>query len=496
MAPAAKRSRGVVVEISSSSEEEGESETDSTGGEDDDDTDEEVSGASSSEIESSGSSDVEEDDDADYIADDDDEEGDELDEKDEESEEEEEEDDRGKRTNIKFGDKNKPTAIRNEGDAYDNIVNLLQRGKNLEGLKHEECKSYLRKHNLRISGTKAICIQRIQEHWRIKDGKGENFYPRSSFTINCTGDVCKGDVVLFKQKVFEKFDKVTRGGGANVIGKRTIAGRIVKESYGATKQQHTFTVEILWSKGVRALPALFPLLVKGRNLYRLKTFRQPWKKENERVKVLHEKHKRGAAARQARAAAKARSGMNKGPKSKGNASSFRPAKQRKKNPKPSKADARKEQHNKHNTNKIQSARASIRISEPCEAPELSRTYYLRPNAQPTGYHGSFASNHQNFAPNDPRQTSHFQSFSGGQTSFQTSFHAVDGFRRDPWRPYRQQAVGFQPRPPVSSTTFPVRMVNMRACSFHGCQELATPGCVVSSCWRCCRITGRSCCQHR
>ncbi|MCI12336.1 zinc finger CCCH domain-containing protein 62-like, partial [Trifolium medium] len=53
------------------------------------------------------------------------------------------------------------------------------------------------------------------------------------------GDVCLGDVVLFRQKVYEKFNKVTRHG--RVIGNRTVAGRVVKESYGAAKQQHTFT---------------------------------------------------------------------------------------------------------------------------------------------------------------------------------------------------------------------------------------------------------------
>ena len=29
------------------------------------------------------------------------------------------------------------------------------------------------------------------------------------------------------------------------MGKRTVAGRIVKESYGASKQQHTFTVSYI-----------------------------------------------------------------------------------------------------------------------------------------------------------------------------------------------------------------------------------------------------------
>lgn len=43
-------------------------------------------------------------------------------------------------------------------------------------------------------------------------------------------------------KLVNRFDKKTRTG--NVVGKRTIAGKIVKESYGAAKQQHTFTVRL------------------------------------------------------------------------------------------------------------------------------------------------------------------------------------------------------------------------------------------------------------
>ncbi|KAK3023965.1 hypothetical protein RJ639_042855 [Escallonia herrerae] len=84
-------------------------------------------------------------------------------------------------------------------------------------------------------------------------------------------DVCKGDTVMFTQEVYQKFDKVTRRGC--LIGKRSIAGRIVKESYGAAKQQHTFT---------------------------------RWKNEAERSRVLAEKHKRGAAARHVRGLKKKR----------------------------------------------------------------------------------------------------------------------------------------------------------------------------------------------
>lgn len=179
------------------------------------------------------------------------------------------------------------------------VIRFLQEGSDLESLNLKECKAYLRKHGLRISGTKVVCVQRIVEHQRLKDGNGEALYPRSSFVINCTGDVCKGDLVLFTQKVYERFDKMTRHG--RVLGKRTVAGKVVKESYGAAKQQHTFTVEVLWSRGIKELCPLFPLLVKGRNLYKMKTFRQRWSNEAERLIVLAEKHRRGGAARLVRA---------------------------------------------------------------------------------------------------------------------------------------------------------------------------------------------------
>ncbi|GFP96938.1 zinc finger CCCH domain-containing protein 62, partial [Phtheirospermum japonicum] len=178
------------------------------------------------------------------------------------------------------------------------IIQKILGKRDLQELKLIECKAFLRRHGLRLSGTKEECIERIEEHWRLKNGNGETLYPRSSFVINCTGDVCKGDVVLFNQKVYQSLNKRTSN---KSICRRTVAGRIVKESYGAAKQQHTFTVEVLWSKGAKRLDPLSPLLVKGRNLYKMKTYRQHWKNEKERLEVLDEKHKRGAAARTIRA---------------------------------------------------------------------------------------------------------------------------------------------------------------------------------------------------
>nr|GEV98865.1 hypothetical protein [Tanacetum cinerariifolium] len=132
---------------------------------------------------------------------------------------------------------------------------------------------------MRVSGTRKECMERIKEH------------ERSSFSINCTGDACKGDVVLFRQNIKK---------GIKLVGRRTVAGRIVNDSYGASRQQHTFTVEVLWSKRSKKLDPLSVLLVKGRYLYKYGTFSQPWESEAERLIVLGEKHRRGDAARHKR----------------------------------------------------------------------------------------------------------------------------------------------------------------------------------------------------
>ncbi|CAN6206105.1 unnamed protein product [Urochloa humidicola] len=216
-------------------------------------------------------------------------------------------------------------ADRNEA-ACNKIAGLLCSGRSLKGIKLVECKAYLKKNGLSQSGDVAACLDRILLHWRFKGGDPERIYPRSSFSINCKGDVCKGDAVLFKQKVYEKSGKRH----ANCIGKRIVAGKVIKESYGKEKQQHTFTIQVFWSKGAGKLPPLHILLVKGRNLYRMMTFRQPWENEAERLTVLEEKHSRGNDARRVRAlnrpkpAENTRKGKNKLEKEKHKSRSGRP----------------------------------------------------------------------------------------------------------------------------------------------------------------------------
>ena len=111
-------------------------------------------------------------------------------------------------------------------------------------------------------------------------------YSISGFTIDCTGDCVVGDVVVFERAVFSgsyrkpKFSHM-----------ETIAGEIVKDSYGTEKQQHTFTLELDDGSKMR---------IKGRNLYRNGTLRKEWEDESKRNELLDEKHERGNTARVAR----------------------------------------------------------------------------------------------------------------------------------------------------------------------------------------------------
>ncbi|KAH9665354.1 zinc finger CCCH domain-containing protein 62 [Citrus sinensis] len=148
------------------------------------------------------------------------------------------------------------------------IQNIIEAGQQ-EKLKVEQCKVYLRNNGLRLTGNKPTLIQRIKEHLEISNGGGERRYPISSFVLDCKGDACTGDVVMIEQNVYKMFNIAACSESGPPCGKRIVAGRIVKESYGAAKQQHTFTIEVLWSKGEKPLPPLRPLLIKGRNLYPL-----------------------------------------------------------------------------------------------------------------------------------------------------------------------------------------------------------------------------------
>ena len=121
------------------------------------------------------------------------------------------------------------------------------------------------------------------------------------YCIDCTGDCCSGDEVTFLQDIWTGTLKRPIH-----AGQRRIFAKIIKESYGREKQQHTFTLVldqdvVDGEKGV-IKKAGDKMLVKGRNLYRHGTSRKRWAVESKRLDIIAEKHKRGSAARRERKA--------------------------------------------------------------------------------------------------------------------------------------------------------------------------------------------------
>ncbi len=93
-----------------------------------------------------------------------------------------------------------------------------------------------------------------------KLNKKQEFEGNEEYSIDTTGDCVVGDEVAFERTVF--FGKCWgRHAKPKFQGFEFVTGRIVKDSYGAAKQQHTFTLE---------LPSGDKTLIKGRNLYRNK----------------------------------------------------------------------------------------------------------------------------------------------------------------------------------------------------------------------------------
>jgi hypothetical protein len=110
--------------------------------------------------------------------------------------------------------------------------------------------------------------------------------------INCTGDAVVGDTIRFVENVFEgSFYSPC------FLGKREVIAEIVADSYGAKKQQHTFTLKIIKSAGCKPLEIASKIRRKGRNIYRNGTERLKWENESQRDAVAAEKHLRGDVVR-------------------------------------------------------------------------------------------------------------------------------------------------------------------------------------------------------
>lgn len=114
-----------------------------------------------------------------------------------------------------------------------------------------------------------------------------NYTGDATYTVRCTGDAVVGDEVRFERATFTGSFR-----NAKFAGFETVTGKIVKDSYGKDKQQHTFTL---------ALEDGSELRIKGRNLYANGTYRKLWADESQRRAAAEEKHARGDSARAIRA---------------------------------------------------------------------------------------------------------------------------------------------------------------------------------------------------
>jgi len=115
--------------------------------------------------------------------------------------------------------------------------------------------------------------------------------------LDCTGNVVVGDVVRFTEAVFGgSFRKPTH------LGERTITARVVRDSYGSDRQQHTFSLDVVRADGFDASKLKPSIRRKGRNVYRNGCVRQRWDDEASREVVCREKWSRGRVARADRAA--------------------------------------------------------------------------------------------------------------------------------------------------------------------------------------------------
>lgn len=297
---------------------------------------------------------------------------------------------------------------------------------------------------------------------------------------------------------------MTRNG--KVLGIRTVAGRVVKESYGAAKQQHTFTVEVLWTKGLKKLPPLFPLLVKGRNLYRLKTHRKPWKNEADRRKVLAEKHKRGSVARYRRAKRKNALSTNKGVKSRKGAHCERPSQMSYPvggehfGTEKGISSSTNQQRNVKRGAARNTIRSNVSKTLRSQKPvfEDARVPTLQPYHGPPKYPDSQVGLYHRSVP------SYSAEFQGG-ISYQgqmmmpaaqlgiSSHHHLHDFNniQSPWETHMHSRLIFPSRAPRG------RWINGHlSCSIRGCNASGSDRCVISACWRCCRRVGMGCNVHR
>lgn len=107
---------------------------------------------------------------------------------------------------------------------------------------------------------------------------------------SCTGNACKGDIVVFGEAVFDAKDK------KRFSHYRITTGKIIHDFYGGYLSQHVFLLKINdCSDGFYTQNS--KQKIKARKLYKLFTYRRIWKHEERRKETLNEKNERGQLAR-------------------------------------------------------------------------------------------------------------------------------------------------------------------------------------------------------
>ena len=92
-----------------------------------------------------------------------------------------------------------------------------------------------------------------------------------------TGDVVAGDTIRFTEGVFEGSYLSPRH-----VGDRNVTAEIVRDSYGAARHQHTYTLRIVESSGTQPLALGTVTCRKERNICRNGTQRMRWDDESAR----------------------------------------------------------------------------------------------------------------------------------------------------------------------------------------------------------------------
>ena len=98
------------------------------------------------------------------------------------------------------------------------------------------------------------------------------------YLYDCKGNACAGDTISFYKELWLS---------SKLCGTAKLYGKIIQEFYN-DNGRHEFNIVLHNGVGIT---------IRGRDLYNYELKRMPWIDEQERVRVLEEKHLRGAITR-------------------------------------------------------------------------------------------------------------------------------------------------------------------------------------------------------